>query len=102
MNTKVVLITGCSSGIGKALAFECKKHNCRVFASARNVSKLDEAGIEIVHLDITDAESVEVRKKSDKMIKYLCLYLKKAVATVLKQAGRIDILVNNADLSSWN
>lgn len=60
---KVVLITGCSSGIGKALAFEFQKHNCRVFASARSVDKLGDlpaAGIDLVQLDITDADSMEV------------------------------------------
>ena len=60
---KVVLITGCSSGIGKALALEFKKHNCRVFASARTVSKLGDlrdAGIDLVQLDITDTDSMEV------------------------------------------
>jgi len=83
----VVLITGCSSGIGKALAFECKKQNCRVFASARNVSKLTDlrdAGIDLVQLDVTDSDSME-----------------KAVDTVLAQAGRIDVLVNNAGLSNY-
>eukprot|EP00026_Physarum_polycephalum_P012790 Phypoly_transcript_13122.p1 GENE.Phypoly_transcript_13122~~Phypoly_transcript_13122.p1 ORF type:complete len:300 (+),score=37.87 Phypoly_transcript_13122:139-1038(+) len=86
-DTKVVLITGCSSGIGRHLALEFHKQNCRVFASARTISKLEdlrEHGIDLVQLDVTNDASME-----------------KAVDTVLAQAGRIDILVNNAGLSSY-
>ena len=52
------------SGIGKDLAREFMKHNCRVFASARNVSKLgsQEAGIDLVQLDVTDTDSIGVCK----------------------------------------
>lgn len=59
----VVLITGCSSGIGKALSLEFKKHKCRVFASARNLSKIEDLryeGIDVVQLDVTNADSIEV------------------------------------------
>jgi len=81
------LITGFSSGIGRELAREFYRNNCRVFASARNVSKLSELkeeGIDVVQLDITKDDSIE-----------------KAVAEVIRKAGRIDILVNNAGVSSY-
>jgi len=87
MSPPVVLITGCSSGIGKGLALEFKRRQCRVFASARSVSKLkdlEQAGIDVVQLDVASAESVQA-----------------AVEEVISRAGRIDILVNNAGLSSY-
>jgi 1-acylglycerone phosphate reductase len=62
-DSKVVLITGCSSGIGRALALEFNKHNCRVFASARTISKLEDLrdyGIDLVQLDVTNDDSMEV------------------------------------------
>jgi NADP-dependent 3-hydroxy acid dehydrogenase YdfG len=63
MSNPVVLITGCSSGIGKELAFEFKRKGCRVFASARNVDKLGElksADIDVVQLDVANVDSVQV------------------------------------------
>lgn len=87
MSKPVVLITGCSSGIGKELAFEFKRQGCRVFASARSVDKLGEirsADIEVVQLDVANIDSIQ-----------------RAVDEVISKAGRIDILVNNAGLSSY-
>lgn len=86
----VVLITGCSSGFGKLAAVEFARRGDTVFASMRNPAKsgplLDAAkaagvSVEVVELDVTDARSVEA-----------------AVADVLRRAGRIDVLVNNAGL----
>lgn len=79
---EVVLISGCSSGIGLALAREFRERGCRVFASARredSLAQLREQGFETVQLDITDDHSV-----------------KHGVNAVLEAAGRIDCLVNNA------
>lgn len=79
---KTVLISGCSSGIGRALAAGFKARGYRVFATARRQSSLDElvaAGFETVRLDITDDASVRA-----------------AVEYVLAEAGQIDYLVNNA------
>jgi len=84
---KVVLVTGCSSGIGRELAREFYRQNYRVFASARNVDKLkelNEEGIDTVQLDVTNSASIE-----------------KALNELEKRAGRIDILVNNAGVSSY-
>jgi len=83
----VVLITGCTSGIGRALAYEFRKKGCRVFASGRSLHKLThftDAGIEVVQLDVSNEDSI-----------------KRAVEEVLGKTGRIDILVNNAGLSSY-
>ena len=80
---KVVLITGCSSGIGEALAKAFKAEGgYRVFASARRLDSLrglEALGIETVQLDVCSETSI-----------------KEAVASVLSAAGRIDVLVNNA------
>lgn len=79
-----VLITGCSEGgIGFALAQEFHKRGLRVFATARNLAKvqhLHDAGLEIIQVDVVDQASV-----------------RGAVAEVSKlTGGTLDILVNNA------
>ena len=81
---KSVLITGCSAGgIGDALAQSFHRRGLRVFATARNLSKiqhLKEMGMELVELDVTDAGS-----------------LKNAVEHVeASTGGTLDVLVNNA------
>ncbi|KAJ2722695.1 NADPH-dependent 1-acyl dihydroxyacetone phosphate reductase [Coemansia sp. Benny D115] len=81
---RVVLITGCSAGgIGHFLALEFAARGCKVYASARNTAKLDGSlsthGIEGVELDVGSTESI-----------------KRAVQRVVAEAGRIDVLVNNA------
>ncbi|KAI0051604.1 NAD-P-binding protein [Auriscalpium vulgare] len=84
---KTVLITGCSAGgIGHALALEFHAHGLRVFATSRalaSMQALNDAGIETLALDVTDAEAVrDVCKR----------------ISVLT-GGRLDILVNNAGLA---
>lgn len=76
---QVVVITGCSSGIGQALAREFKSRGHRVFASARSESSLAGLDTEKVALDVTREDSVA-----------------QAIQHVIERAGRIDILINNA------
>lgn len=79
---KTFLITGCSTGIGRALAVELAERGHRVFATARRPETLQAiAGENLVPLalDVTDPESIEV-----------------AVETVIERGGHIDVLVNNA------
>lgn len=62
MKNKVVLITGCSSGIGRHAAFALKQRGYRVFASARkqeNVNELIEQGLESVQLDLANSASIQ-------------------------------------------
>lgn len=88
LKNQVVLITGCSSGIGRALApaFAAKGH--RVFATARRpetlsgLKDLTGGSLTPLALDVTDGASI-----------------RKAVDEVLRQAGRINMIVNNA---GWN
>ena len=60
---KTVLITGCSpGGAGEAMAKSFRIKGLRVFASARNLSKIEHLasdGIEILQMDVTDASSLE-------------------------------------------
>jgi len=83
---KSVLISGCSAGgIGDALAKAFHSRGCRVFATARNLSKvqhLKDSGIEVLHMDVLDVDSCT-----------------KAAETVRRcTGGTLDILVNNSGL----
>jgi NAD(P)-dependent dehydrogenase (short-subunit alcohol dehydrogenase family) len=76
----VVLVTGVSSGIGRAVADAFAAKGLEVFGTSRNPLNTEPiAGVELIQLDVTDDESVAA-----------------AVSTVVQRAGRIDILVNNA------
>ncbi len=79
---RVVLITGCSSGIGRAMAEECRRRGFRTVVTARDPAALTGfAGDRslILPLDVTDGVSID-----------------RAVADAIEWAGGIDILVNNA------
>lgn len=87
MSNKVALVTGASSGIGKMVAQELKAAGFTVFAAARRVEKMNDlkaAGITPVALDLTLDTSIQ-----------------SCVNEVLAQAGRIDVLVNNAGYGSY-
>ncbi len=78
----VILISGCSSGIGLSLAREFASRGCRVFATARKpevIEHLKSEKINTLPLDVTDQQSIDA-----------------CVAEALARAGRIDVLVNNA------
>jgi len=82
INAPVVLISGCSSGIGRALTREFASLNWQVFATARKLAAIDDLknqNIEIATLDVTDEKSIAT-----------------CVDSVIAKAGRIDMLVNNA------
>jgi NAD(P)-dependent dehydrogenase (short-subunit alcohol dehydrogenase family) len=87
LTDQVVLITGCSSGIGFALANELAGRGHRVFATARNPSSLAALRgphLERLRLDVTDDASIAA-----------------AVAATVERAGRIDVLINNAGVNSF-
>jgi len=84
---KTVLITGASSGIGEATAKGLLAAGHTVYAGARRVDrmqKLAAAGARLLALDVTDDASMTA-----------------AVETVLRNAGRIDVLVSNAGYGSY-
>ena len=76
---KVALVTGVSSGIGRAVATELAAGGFRVFGSVRRPDGEVPSSVERVVLDVRNQASIE-----------------KAVAEILERAGRIDLLVNNA------
>jgi 1-acylglycerone phosphate reductase len=62
MAPRSVLITGCSAGgIGDALAQSFNRYGLRVFATARDLSKVEhlKVGIETIQLDVVDPVSIE-------------------------------------------
>jgi NAD(P)-dependent dehydrogenase (short-subunit alcohol dehydrogenase family) len=79
---KIILITGCSSGIGLYCAQQLKKLNYRVFATARkeaDVQSLINEGFESTCLDLSQSASIQ-----------------KALAWVLQKTDqKIDVLFNN-------
>jgi NADP-dependent 3-hydroxy acid dehydrogenase YdfG len=84
-NAKVVLITGCSSGIGHATAERLAKNGYAVYATARrpeSIEDLKASGCKTLALDVTDEDS-----------------MKGAVAEVERAEGAVDALVNNAGYS---
>ena len=77
----VALITGASSGIGLATARALRRDGYRVFGTSRKPMADTTDGIDMLVCDVTDDASVQ-----------------RAVDEVLRRAGRIDLLVNNAGL----
>jgi len=87
MKKQTILITGASSGIGKAAALLLQRKGHTVFAAARQVDKmkeLKETGVQILSMDVTREDS-----------------MKTAVQSIFNQAGTIDVLVNNAGYGSY-
>ena len=85
---KVVIITGASSGIGRASAIKFAKKNAKVVLVARRKEKLLQVQKEILqHTDSTLVCQCDVSNKSQ---------VKEMTDTVLDTFGRIDVLVNNA------
>lgn len=84
MSKRSILITGCSQGsAGNALALEFASKGYRVFATARSLkslANLQEKGIEILTLDVTDPESISALKTE----------------LISRTGGSLDILFNNA------
>jgi NAD(P)-dependent dehydrogenase (short-subunit alcohol dehydrogenase family) len=76
--SKVVLITGASSGIGKVTATTLAAQGYRVFGTSRRAN-IGVGGITMLQLDVSNPDSVAA-----------------CVQQVIRQAGRIDVLVNNA------
>lgn len=98
MAQKTVLVTGSSSGFGKAIAETLARRNYQVFASMRNANTRNSGArdellelaahegllLNVIDLDVTDDDSVE-----------------RAVQGVIADAGKIDILINNAGYALW-
>ena len=80
--SKVILITGASSGIGFDAARRLAGQGHRVYAAARRVELMEPLkadSVEVMRLDVTDDESMS-----------------QCVNAILEREGRVDVLVNNA------
>ena len=78
--TKVILITGASSGLGKATASYLLAKNFRVYGTSRNPKKYSlDKSIELLPFDLNQPESAQ-----------------QLVDELMEKAGRIDVLINNA------
>jgi len=91
MKDKVVVITGATSGIGKALAFEFASKGSKVVVGARNHEKLIEVTEEI---KLNGGDSAFAH--TDVSIEADC---KNLILTAIERFGQIDILINNAGIS---
>jgi NAD(P)-dependent dehydrogenase (short-subunit alcohol dehydrogenase family) len=83
--SKAVLITGCSSGIGRASALQLVRSGWKVYATARReeaIADLNDAGCETLALDVTDEQSMRA-----------------AVDLVERADGAVGVLINNAGYS---
>ena len=83
--SKTVLITGCSSGIGAAMARAIHAAGHRVYATARRpetLAPLQEMGMTTLSLDVNDDASIAA-----------------VMAQLEQEAGGLDLLVNNAGFS---
>lgn len=88
LKDKVVVITGASSGIGKALATDALNRGAKIAVCARNEAKLREA-IGIDNANVLYA-SVDVSKEAD---------CQRFIEATLQKWGRVDVLINNAGIS---
>jgi NAD(P)-dependent dehydrogenase (short-subunit alcohol dehydrogenase family) len=80
--SKAVLITGCSSGIGRATAQRLAQGDWTVYATARrpeSIADLEQVGCRTLALDVTDERSMRT-----------------AVAAVQQAEGAVGVLINNA------
>ncbi len=88
----VILITGCSTGIGQEAAIHLAKAGHQVFASCRNPAGAEELNqriadenleLPVLPLDLLDQGSIDA-----------------CIGSVIEQAGRLDVLVNNAAIGA--
>jgi NAD(P)-dependent dehydrogenase (short-subunit alcohol dehydrogenase family) len=96
MNNQVIIITGASSGFGRVTAETLAQHGHTVYAAIRDMTgknqpiarelqrtaQAEHTRLHVIELDVTDTDSVE-----------------RAVQTVVSEAGRLDVLVNNAGIA---
>jgi NAD(P)-dependent dehydrogenase (short-subunit alcohol dehydrogenase family) len=83
--SKAVLVTGCSSGIGRASALRLARAGWTVYASARrpeSIADLNDAGCHTLALDVTNEDSMRA-----------------AVDAVEQAEGAVGVLINNAGYS---
>lgn len=83
LERKIALVTGASSGIGRAAAERLARSGYRVYGTSRRGDQTDRGSFEMLTLDVTSDASVAA-----------------VVSDVIRREGRIDLLVNNAGFST--
>lgn len=76
---KVVLITGGSSGIGKAIGDYLVTKNFVVFGTSRNPEKIKDTAFTLLEMDVRNSTSIH-----------------KTIQTIIDKTGRLDVVINNA------
>ncbi|WP_396179310.1 SDR family oxidoreductase [Flavobacterium sp.] len=76
---KVILITGGSSGIGKAVGTFLHQKGFTVYGTSRNPDRVTDMLFPLLQLDVRNPESI-----------------KSAVAEIIEKSGRVDVVINNA------
>jgi len=79
VSSVVAIVTGASSGIGEATAARLAQAGYKIYGTSRRGAQAGKRSFEMLALDVTSDASVEA-----------------AVSEVVRSAGRIDLLVNNA------
>ena len=79
--SKIVLITGASSGIGKSTAAFLASKNYTVYGTGRTPKSTADDPYTLLPLDVTKIDSIE-----------------KVIQHIIAKEGRIDVLVNNAGM----
>lgn len=77
--SKVILITGGSSGIGKSIGEYLTEKGCKVYGTSRNPENYTDSKFPLVALDVKDESTIQL-----------------AIAAVVSKEKQIDILINNA------
>ncbi len=93
LTKKVVVVTGASSGIGKALCLELARQRPRLVLAAREESRLEEVAREC---ERRGAETLSIR--TDVASEAACTNL---IARSVERFGELDVLVNNAGRTLW-
>ena len=89
MQNKVVIITGASSGIGKALAEKYASKGWDLVLAARRIERLHELKSQLKDVNVLTVKT-DVTQEAD------CKYL---IDSAFREFGRIDVLINNAGIS---
>ncbi|MDN5200768.1 SDR family oxidoreductase [Fulvivirgaceae bacterium BMA10] len=79
--SKVVLITGASSGIGEAIANYLSQHGYKVYGTSRNPQSNSNGKFRVLKMDVNNEGEI-----------------KEALKVIVEQEGRVDVLINNAGL----
>ncbi|WP_027713034.1 oxidoreductase [Dickeya chrysanthemi] len=80
---KVVVVTGVSSGIGRAVAKKFASQGCMVFGTVRNINTANAVpGVALIEMDVRDDDAVQ-----------------RGIQSIVERAQRIDVLINNAGTS---